>query len=586
MSTPTVEIVDVVAIHAERMTVAVTVDIEPEEIDITDVEAANAILIEIIEQSNRSGPPGPMGPQGPAGPQGVEGIPGNDGKDGATGPAGARGPAGPQGDAGPQGVAGPAGATGPQGATGPAGPRGDTGAAGPQGAQGLKGDQGPKGDAGPQGPAGATGSQGPAGAIGLTGPQGAKGDPGPVGPTGPEGDTGPAGDQGPKGDAGVQGPQGATGSQGPAGPVGQTGPQGLKGDTGATGPQGPKGDTGAQGPQGPQGPVGPAADTSTFVQKSGDTMTGQLRIAPASGDASLLLNAQGSNLPRIYFQKGGAGPSMLYDGTSIGFANAALNAWNMAINDSGSVSFRNSVNINNGTDLWLSAQSGSYSGRLMLNANGYAPFLRSNGANGNIEVVNSANTVVNFTIWDDGHVTARGNVYASGAFLQTNGDVNGPQWVGGWLSAGINNICMTRTTGNTYKIGWDGGAGNLNFYVDGTFIAYLHSNASDAALKANVEEVTPDSLTLIEQIDFCSYDIAGRHVDMGLIAQQLQTITPRWVYKPPTPETPEPYYGDPEPQPYTPSPLAYDRDALLFDALRAIQQLNARVAQLEAGHAS
>ncbi|ACC72557.1 collagen-like triple helix repeat-containing protein [Paraburkholderia phymatum] len=579
MSTPTVEIIDVVAIDAERMTVAVTVDIEPEEVDITDVEAANAILIEIIEQSNRSGPPGPIGPQGPAGPQGVQGIAGNDGKDGATGPAGARGPAGPQGDAGPQGVAGPAGTTGPQGATGPAGPRGDPGVAGPQGAQGLKGDQGPKGDAGPQGPAGATGSQGPAGAMGLTGPQGAKGDPGPVGPMGPEGDTGPAGDQGPEGDTGAQGPQGATGSQGPAGPVGQTGPQGVKGDTGATGEQGPKGDTGAQGPQ---GPVGPAADTSTFVQKSGDTMTGQLRIAPASGDASLLLNAQGSNLPRIYFQKGGAGPSMLYDGTSIGFANATLNAWNMAINDSGSVSFRNTVNINNGTDLWLSAQSGSYSGRLMLNANGYAPFLRSNGANGNIEVVNSANSAVNFTIWDDGHVTARGNVYASSAFLQTNGDVNGSQWVGGWLSAGINNICMTRTTGNTYKIGWDGGAGNLNFYVDGTFIAYLHSNASDSALKANVEEVTPDSLTLIEQIDFCSYDIAGRHVDMGIIAQQLQTITPRWAYKPPTPDTPEPYYGDPEPQPYTPSPLAYDRDALLFDALRAVQQLSARVTQLEA----
>lgn len=61
----------------------------------------------------------------------------------------------------------------------------------------------------------------------------------------------------------VGGNQGLTG---PTGPQGPTGTAGLSGPTGATGPQGSTGAT------------GPAPDTSSFVQKSGDTMTGQLFV--------------------------------------------------------------------------------------------------------------------------------------------------------------------------------------------------------------------------------------------------------------------------------------------------------------------
>jgi hypothetical protein len=83
----------------------------------------------------------------------------------------------------------------------------------------------------------------------------------------------------------------------------------------------------------------------------------------------------------------------------------------------------------------------------------------------------------------------------------------------------------------------------------------------------------------VDQIDFYSFDMQSRHVDMGVIAQQLEGITTRWVYRAPD-HPPWPEGVDlPEPQP---SPLAYDRDALLFDALRAVQQLSTRVAQLEA----
>jgi hypothetical protein len=69
-----------------------------------------------------------------------------------------------------------------------------------------------------------------------------------------------------------------TGSQATAaiGATGATGPSG--GPTGATGATGSTGATGV-GTQGSTGATGPAVDTSAFVQKSGDTMTGKLTAA-------------------------------------------------------------------------------------------------------------------------------------------------------------------------------------------------------------------------------------------------------------------------------------------------------------------
>jgi hypothetical protein len=659
--------VDIAAIAVDLANIdvsPVSLDIEVEAtmlgIDIENVIAeAETILVDIIGQGNMSGPPGPMGPAGPAGPQGDQGIPGNDGKDGADG------------------------ATGPAGATGPQGPKGDKGDAGPQGIQGVpgpQGDQGPKGDAGPQGVQGAPGATGQTGPMGPAGPQGIKGDTGDSGPVGPAGDTGPQGDigpQGPKGDKGDVGATGATGPQGPPGTTGPKGDQGVKGDTGATGPVGPQGATGLQGPQGvagptgqqgpkgdtgaqgPVGPQGPAADTSNLVQKSGDTMTGGLTIQPAAADPILILNALGSAVPRAFFRKAGVGPQIAYDGTWLGFINAAANAWNLQTDDAGNATLRGALKATNliatqgaaavrivsgnygamwhsdGTNFYLLATNsgdpygtwsnsrpfvynfangsvqicssgastyigaygsstfvygslqvatnGTYS-QLMLNANGYAPVMRSNGAGGSIEFVNSANTAVNLTVKDGGDVIARGliagtAVWANNAQFVSDGNVYGTVW-GGWLSnyTGF----WKRIDGHGYTVAWDGNAQNLNLYVDGSFVAYIHNNVSDLALKTNVKQIEPDSLTLVDQISFASYDIDGRHVDMGVIAQQLEMVAPRWTYQPPTPPPPEPTEDEPEPVTPKQPALAYDVNALLFDALRAIQQLSARVAQLEA----
>ena len=289
-----------------------------------------------------AGPTGPQGEQGVAGPTGPQGTQGYQGVAGPTGPTGAQGvqgevgptgPAGPQGEQGTQGLAGPTGptgATGVQGELGPTGPPGaastvggPTGPTGPQGEVGaglnilgtlentgqlpptgnageayliagdlyvwdgntwtnvgqIQGPAGPTGPTGPIGPQGAQGIQGDTGAVGPTGPTGPAGSQGATGDTGATGVAGPTGPTGPQGVQGVAGNIGAAGPTGPTGPQGEQGVQGTPGSTGSIGPTGPTGSTGSGGPT---GPTGPSPDTGSFVQKSGDTMTGDLTFSGAS----------------------------------------------------------------------------------------------------------------------------------------------------------------------------------------------------------------------------------------------------------------------------------------------------------------
>jgi hypothetical protein len=148
------------------------------------------------------------------------------------------------------GAAGPKGEDGTDGSVGPTGPQGPVGPTGAAGTNGATGAAGPTGAAGAVGAAGATGVAGAAGAVGATGAQGPKGD------DGPQGAQGPRGDDGPQGPVGPRGPNGATGAAGPTGAAGAAGAAGATGVAGAAGSDGDKGDKGDKGDQGDRGPTG------------------------------------------------------------------------------------------------------------------------------------------------------------------------------------------------------------------------------------------------------------------------------------------------------------------------------------------
>lgn len=106
--------------------------------------------------------------------------------------------------------------------------------------------------------------------------------------------------------------------------------------------------------------------------------------------------------------------------------------------------------------------------------------------------------------------------------------------------------------------------------IDGTTYAISKSLPSDARLKDNIAPSTVDSAAEIGALDFVAFDYSdgaglyqgtGRR-EVGVIAQQAETIRPAWVK---------------EVQGFK----NLDQDALLMSALHAIKQLSDRVTALE-----
>lgn len=71
----------------------------------------------------------------------------------------------------------------------------------------------------------------------------------------------------------------------------------------------------------------------------------------------------------------------------------------------------------------------------------------------------------------------------------------------------------------------------VSFYVDLDMNGYGIYNHSDARLKDNIRDVSISALDAVKQIKVKSFDwlTDGRHVDAGIIAQQLQQIIPGLV---------------------------------------------------------
>ena len=262
--------------------------------------------------------------------------------------------------------------------------------------------------------------------------------------------------------------------------------------------------------------------------------------------------------------------------------------------------------------------SGVYSGTLFFNANGYAPFMRSNSTAGTLEMVNSANTALNFSMTDAGVLNLpRARPTWAGVTPWDTGNLNHPcysnsgnnmafNWSGQggqptWIWGGNDGVNMyvynpsnwsvnyaasanyattagsvggistpCKAYGNAHTLQWDGGSGNINFTVDSTFIAYLHQNVSDVRLKENIAPNKLDSLAMIDQIDFKEYDFkdSGRHVNTGVIAQEVEQFAPDWIH---TADNGQ----------FTDAKFLHTHNMLL-SALHAIQQLSAEVKTLKA----
>jgi hypothetical protein len=396
-----------------------------------------------------------------------------------------------------------------------------------------------------------------------------------------------------------------------------------------------------------------AASVATALLKTGGDMSGSI-VSTASAFQYRSINA---NYGCMWHQDAN---NMYLLSTAYGDQRGTFNAFrplyynlasgNLYLGDSG-----HGVSV--GSDLTIKHQSSNYSYPLRMYGGSYSPIVRVNGNTASLEVVNQANTALNFSVADNGNTITRGTAYI-GANAQVAGDGNvyGSVWNNDWLSNYLNarfggkqdiaNLVRGLDGGNTrYGLSWDGkvrawvdgqhqgaiwtdafitcnGAnGRMNFdscqqlgYANGnrdlpyfmnngtyswfvtqrngtsnvnlpvrsngyiewiTDIGTIGTNyfTSDASYKENIAPNTKSYAEQVAAIKFVSFDFkqndlqtnAGRHWDLGVIAQQIESdVDDAYID----------YLSD--------GTLSLNTNKLLVLALKTIQELQARVDALEA----
>jgi hypothetical protein len=250
--------------------------------------------------------------------------------------------------------------------------------------------------------------------------------------------------------------------------------------------------------------------------------------------------------------------------------------------------------------------NGTFGEIALRSTDGSWNYMRGRSGGGGMEWVNHAYNSVVGTMDDGGniqfgainsrgritaneHLFSLNNVYTGNgaSYMGTDGNLYGGVW-GGWLSSWVNgnfatngkvdgnwnnqqNAINNKANGSRYTFSYDGGQGRTNFVVDATLVAFLQNNVSDMRLKSNIKVADRDALSRINRVKFYEFEWKedGRHEDFGYVAQQLRAVDPRYVHAPTAGEDP------------LTTPLGFNDQTLLRDALRAIQQLSARVSQLE-----
>lgn len=307
----------------------------------------------------------------------------------------------------------------------------------------------------------------------------------------------------------------------------------------------------------------------------GSVTTPTLTVDNSSAYSVIVIKA-GNYAPRIQTSQ--------TDGMT-GFVNAANTAYNFQIFDNGDTTTRGYATFQRGmtiSDRPVVARNGWQADLQLQNLSGNQNsnvFLRAR-IGGGLEVINSAYTGIPWSVSDGGETWQTNNAHVGGATFGTNGDVFGSAWSNDWLSTWLaNQLGAKQAAGNymrgadthAYSVGWDGGPSHLNFLVDGNLVGYV---TSDENAKRNIQNSTVDALARIAKIEFKEFDYADEpflpkeHVDNGVIAQQIVGINPNWVYAPPA-EYKNAYCG-------------LNTQYMLFDAMKAIQQLNKEVEELKA----
>lgn len=273
-------------------------------------------------------------------------------------------------------------------------------------------------------------------------------------------------------------------------------------------------------------------DPNSKINRSGDTMAGRLSLAPAGTYGEIGLRSTDGTWQYMRGRASGGGMEWVN------------NAYNSVV-----------ANTDDGGTFW----GANFYSRGVVQAAG-----RVNAGNGGGQLCEDGNIQGGvwggyLSNWLSGQLGGKAN---QSDLNWTNGQLGGKANAGNYVKGG---------SGNSITIGWDGNAGNLNFVVDTTFVAYLSRNVSDRRLKNNITATAEDSLSKIKALTFYQFDWkdTNAHQKLGIIAQQAQQVDPAFVYMVPG--------QDPLTQ-----PLMYDRDALLFAALHAVQQLSERISALEA----
>ncbi|GJH00215.1 tail fiber domain-containing protein [Paraburkholderia terrae] len=208
-------------------------------------------------------------------------------------------------------------------------------------------------------------------------------------------------------------------------------------------------------------------------------------------------------------------------------------------------------NFNPAAYLPLTARAAT-SSKLFISGTGDASFAWA-GQGGQPTWLFGSNDGINCYIWNPSNFSV--NWANSSNYANSAGSVGGVS-------------TPAKSVGNLFSFQWDGGSGNVNITVDSTFVAFVHANVSDARLKENIKPSTVDSLALIEQIEFKEFDFkTGRHVKTGLIAQDVEKFASHWIQAHNN--------GQFEDARFT------HEQAMLFDAMHAIQQLSKRLKALE-----